>query len=166
MREFTFQATLLASICVKAETQAKAEQKLREALDGSKVHLGILDGAPIVVPVEIEGDSGFDRCVLGATLGKFLGHEHVNAFLPKRPINEKRRVGILLGLATQLDGLVTDDRDAIRCYLRFEERFEVARGFDHRKLGQRQPLVDEGIEAVGKARSHYHKLTLTICLRA
>jgi hypothetical protein len=56
MREFTFQATLLASILVKAETQAEAEKKLRAALDGSEVHLGMLDGAPIVVPVEIEGD--------------------------------------------------------------------------------------------------------------
>jgi len=32
MREFLFHATLLASIRVKAETQAEAELKLREAL--------------------------------------------------------------------------------------------------------------------------------------
>jgi hypothetical protein len=56
MREFTFQATLLASIRVKAETRAEAEQKLRAALAASDANLGMLDDAPIVVPVEIEGD--------------------------------------------------------------------------------------------------------------
>ena len=56
MREFLFHATLLASIRVKAETQAEAELKLREALSASDANLGMLDDAPIVVPVEIEGD--------------------------------------------------------------------------------------------------------------
>jgi hypothetical protein len=56
MTEFTFQATLLASIRVKAKTQAEAELKLRTALEGSDANLGMLDDAPIVVPVEIEGD--------------------------------------------------------------------------------------------------------------
>ena len=56
MTEFTFQATLLASIRVKAKTQAEAELKLRTALAESDANLGMLDGAPIVVPVEIEGD--------------------------------------------------------------------------------------------------------------
>jgi len=56
MREFTFQATLLASIRVKAETRAEAEQKLRVALAASDANLGMLDDAPVVVPVEIEGD--------------------------------------------------------------------------------------------------------------
>jgi hypothetical protein len=56
MTEFTFQVTLLASIRVKAETQAEAELKLRTALEGSDANLGMLDDAPIVVPVEIEGD--------------------------------------------------------------------------------------------------------------
>jgi len=56
MREFLFQATLLASIRVRAETQAEAELKLREALSASDANLGMLDDAPIVVPVEIEGD--------------------------------------------------------------------------------------------------------------
>jgi hypothetical protein len=56
MTEFTFQATLLASIRVKAETRAEAEQKLRAALAASDANLGMLDDAPIVVPVEIEGD--------------------------------------------------------------------------------------------------------------
>jgi hypothetical protein len=56
MREFTFQATLLASIRVNSETRAEAEQKLRMALAASDANLGMLDDAPIVVPVEIEGD--------------------------------------------------------------------------------------------------------------
>jgi hypothetical protein len=56
MTEYTFQATLLASIRVKAETQAEAELKLRVALEASEANLGILDDTPIVVPVEIEGD--------------------------------------------------------------------------------------------------------------
>jgi hypothetical protein len=56
MREFTFQATLLASIRVKAKTQGEAERKLREALGVTDANLGMLDDAPIVVPVEIEGD--------------------------------------------------------------------------------------------------------------
>ena len=56
MKEFTFQATLLASIRVKAKTQAEAELKLRTALEGSDANLGMLDDAPIVVAVEIEGD--------------------------------------------------------------------------------------------------------------
>ena len=56
MTEFTFQATLLASIRVKAETQAEAELKLRAALEGSDSNFGMLDDAPIVVPVEIEGE--------------------------------------------------------------------------------------------------------------
>jgi hypothetical protein len=55
MREFTFQATLLASIRVKAETQAEAELKLRAALEASEANLGMLDDTPIVVRVEIEG---------------------------------------------------------------------------------------------------------------
>jgi hypothetical protein len=56
MTEFTFQVTLLASIRVKAKTQAEAELKLRTALEESDANLGMLDDAPIVVPVEIEGD--------------------------------------------------------------------------------------------------------------
>jgi hypothetical protein len=56
MREFTFQATLLASIRVTAETRAQAEEKLRVALAASDANLGTLDDAPIVVPVEIEGE--------------------------------------------------------------------------------------------------------------
>jgi hypothetical protein len=56
MTEFTFQATLLVSIRVKAKTQAEAELKLRTVLEGSDANLGMLDDAPIVVPVEIEGD--------------------------------------------------------------------------------------------------------------
>ena len=56
MTQFTFQVTLLASIRVKAETQAEAELKLRTALEGSYANLGMLDDAPIVVPIEIEGD--------------------------------------------------------------------------------------------------------------
>ncbi len=56
MREFTFQATLLASIRVTAETRAQAEEKLRAALAASDANLGMLDDAPIVVPVEIESD--------------------------------------------------------------------------------------------------------------
>jgi hypothetical protein len=56
MTEFTFQATLLASIRVQVETRAEAEQKLRVALAVSDANLGMLDDAPIVVPVEIEGD--------------------------------------------------------------------------------------------------------------
>jgi hypothetical protein len=56
MTEFTFQATLLASIRVMANTQAEAELKVRAALEASDANLGMLDGAPIVVPVEIEGE--------------------------------------------------------------------------------------------------------------
>jgi hypothetical protein len=56
MKEFTFQATLLASIRVKAGTEAEAEQKLRAALMASEANLGMLDDTPIVVRVEIEGD--------------------------------------------------------------------------------------------------------------
>jgi hypothetical protein len=56
MMEFLFQVTLLASIRVKAETQAEAELKLSAALEGSEANLGTLDDTPIVVPVEIEGD--------------------------------------------------------------------------------------------------------------
>ena len=56
MMEFLFQVTLLASIRVKAETQAEAELKLRSALEASEANFGMLDDKPIVVPVEIEGD--------------------------------------------------------------------------------------------------------------
>ena len=56
MMEFTFQATLLASIRVKADTEAEAEQKLRAALMASEANLGMLDDTPIVVRVEIEGE--------------------------------------------------------------------------------------------------------------
>jgi hypothetical protein len=56
VKEYTFQATLLASIRVKAETSAEAKQKLRVALAVSDANLGMLDDAPIVVPVEIEGE--------------------------------------------------------------------------------------------------------------
>jgi hypothetical protein len=54
--EFLFQLTLLASIRVKAETHAEAELKLRAALEASEANLGMLDDAPIVVPIDIEGD--------------------------------------------------------------------------------------------------------------
>jgi hypothetical protein len=54
--QFTFQATLLATISVEAATQAEAERKLRTALETSDANLGFLDNAPIVVPVAIEGD--------------------------------------------------------------------------------------------------------------
>ena len=54
--ESLFQVTLLASVRVKAETQAEAELKLRSALEASEANLGMLDDKPIVVPVEIEGD--------------------------------------------------------------------------------------------------------------
>jgi hypothetical protein len=56
MTEFTFQVTLIASICVKAGTTADAEHKLREALAASDANLGMFDDEPIVVTVEIEGD--------------------------------------------------------------------------------------------------------------
>jgi hypothetical protein len=56
MKEFTLQATLIATIRVKAETRAEAELKLRAALEASDANLGTLDDEPIVVPVEIEGD--------------------------------------------------------------------------------------------------------------
>ena len=56
MREFTLQATLIATIRVKAETRAEAEQKLHAVLAASDANLGTLDDEPIVVPVEIEGD--------------------------------------------------------------------------------------------------------------
>ena len=56
MREFTLQATLIATIRVKAETRAEAEQKLHAALAASDANLGTLDDEPIVVPVEVEGD--------------------------------------------------------------------------------------------------------------
>jgi hypothetical protein len=56
MTEFTFQATLLASIRVKADTEAEAEQKLRAALMASEANLGMLDDTPIIVRVEIEGE--------------------------------------------------------------------------------------------------------------
>ena len=56
MREFTFQATLVASVRVKAKTRAEAEGKLRQALGATDANLGMLDDAPIIVPVEIEGD--------------------------------------------------------------------------------------------------------------
>ena len=54
--QFTFQATLLATIAVEAATQAEAERKLRTVLETSDANLGFLDNAPIVVPVAIEGD--------------------------------------------------------------------------------------------------------------
>jgi hypothetical protein len=56
MMEFLFQVTLLASIRVKAETQAEAELELNAALEASEANLGMLDDTPIVVPVETEGD--------------------------------------------------------------------------------------------------------------
>jgi hypothetical protein len=54
--QFTFQATLLATISVEAATQAEGERKLRTVLETSDANLGFLDNAPIVVPVAIEGD--------------------------------------------------------------------------------------------------------------
>ena len=55
-RQFTFRATLLATIPVEAATQAEAKQKLRTVLETSDANLGFLDNAPIVVPLAIEGD--------------------------------------------------------------------------------------------------------------
>jgi hypothetical protein len=54
--QFTFQATLLATISVEAATKVEAERKLRTVLETSDANLGFLDNAPIVVPVAIEGD--------------------------------------------------------------------------------------------------------------
>jgi hypothetical protein len=55
MTDFVFQATLVASIHVKAGTKTQAEQKLRDVLAASVAHLGMLDDKPIIVAVEIEG---------------------------------------------------------------------------------------------------------------
>jgi hypothetical protein len=66
MTEFTFQATLLASIRVMADTQAEAELKVRAALEASDANLGTLDDEPIVVPVEIEGDLDLIETTEGA----------------------------------------------------------------------------------------------------
>ena len=46
----------MATIRVKAETRAEAEQKLHLVLAASDVNLGTLDDEPIVVPVEVEGE--------------------------------------------------------------------------------------------------------------
>jgi hypothetical protein len=54
--QFTFQATLLATISVEAATEAEAERTLRTVLETCDANLGFLDNAPIVVPVAIEGD--------------------------------------------------------------------------------------------------------------
>ncbi len=54
--QYTFHATLLATIPVEAAKQAEAERKLRTVLETSDANLGFLDNAPIVVPVAIEGD--------------------------------------------------------------------------------------------------------------
>ena len=59
MRTFTLQVTLLASIPVKAKTEAEAKQKLREELASSELYVGMLDDKPIVVAAEIEGDLDF-----------------------------------------------------------------------------------------------------------
>ena len=56
MREYEFQATLIASIGVKAETRAEAERKLRAALAASEANLGMLDNESIICTVEVEGD--------------------------------------------------------------------------------------------------------------
>ena len=67
MTEFTFQATLLASIRVKADTEHEAEQKLRAALMASEANLGMLDETPIVVPVEIEGELDLSETIESAS---------------------------------------------------------------------------------------------------
>jgi hypothetical protein len=54
--QFTFQATLLATISIEAAAKAEAEWKLRTVLETSDANLGFLDNHPIVVPVAIEGD--------------------------------------------------------------------------------------------------------------
>ena len=55
MKNFTFQSTLVASVRVSANTRADAEQKIRAAVASSDATFGMLDGAPLVVPVDIEG---------------------------------------------------------------------------------------------------------------
>jgi hypothetical protein len=60
---FTLQATLIATIRVKAETRVEAEQKLHSVLAASHANLGTLDDEPIVEPVEVEGRFGSDRDV-------------------------------------------------------------------------------------------------------
>ena len=66
MREFGFQATLIASIRVEATTRTEAEQKHRAALAASDARLGTLDGAPIVVPVDVEGELDLIETMEGA----------------------------------------------------------------------------------------------------
>jgi hypothetical protein len=56
MTRFNLSVTLLACIGVEAETRVQAEQKLRAALTRSDATLGTLDGKPIVVRIEIEGE--------------------------------------------------------------------------------------------------------------
>jgi hypothetical protein len=46
--QYTFQATLLATISVEAATQAEGERKLRTVLETSDANLGFLDNAPIL----------------------------------------------------------------------------------------------------------------------
>ena len=85
MMEFTFQATLLASIRVKADTEAEAELKLRAALTASEANLGMLDDTPIVVPVEIEGDLDLSETIESTTVRSDRGaHASLRTLDPRR----------------------------------------------------------------------------------
>jgi hypothetical protein len=64
------------------------------------------------------------------------------------PIDEKRGVGVLLRPTPQLDRFIANDLNIVRCRLRLEERFEVARGLYHHQLGKRKPLVNKRVEAI------------------
>jgi hypothetical protein len=56
MSRYTFQVTIITSISVHAECEAKASCRLRQALAGATANFGMLDDEPIVASIEIEGD--------------------------------------------------------------------------------------------------------------
>lgn len=82
--------------------------------------------------------------------GKALRHEHVNPGLAERPVNQEGCIWEFRGSAVQLNGLITHDLDTSGGSLRLEKRFKLSRRLHHHEFGQREPLVDEGIEAVWK----------------
>lgn len=57
MKVFTLDVTLLTAVPVKADTLDEARRKLSEVLDGAEANFGMLDDAPLIATVAMEGNA-------------------------------------------------------------------------------------------------------------
>lgn len=56
MKSYTFDLTLLTSVKVNASSVNEGKTKIREMLEECQANIGSIDGDPVLVSLEIEGN--------------------------------------------------------------------------------------------------------------